>query len=116
MKMIRMETSGENYLTELLNLRNSITSVQGILGYKGQINGQVISITMPSDRKMSIQVSNNELLNVAYMYTLSGIQFYQPIEIGGKEVTGLDWSKEHTTFTYEGKIWKKFPIQFIRST
>lgn len=109
MKMIRMETSGENYLTELLNLRNSITSVQGILGYKGQINGQVISITMPSDRKMSIQVSNNELLNVAYMYTLSGIQFYQPIEIGGKEVTGLDWSKEHTTFTYEGKNLEEVP-------
>lgn len=109
MKMIRMETSGENYLTELLNLRNSITSVQGILGYKGQINGKEISITMPSDRKMSIQVSNNELLNVAYMYTLSGIQFYQPIEIGGKEVTGLDWSKEHTTFTYEGKNLEEVP-------
>lgn len=89
MRMIRMETNGETYLTELLNLRNSITSVQGILGYKGQVNGQEISITIPSERKMSIQVNNNELLNVAYMYTLSGIQFYQPIEIGGKEVTGL---------------------------
>lgn len=109
MKMIRMETSGETYLTELLNLRNSITSVQGILGYKGQINGQKISITMPSDRKMSIQVNNNELLNIAYIYTLSGIHFYQPIEIGGKEVTGLDWSKEYATFTYEGKNLEEVP-------
>lgn len=109
MRMIRMETNGETYLTELLNLRNSITSVQGILGYKGQVNGQEISITIPSERKMSIQVNNNELLNVAYMYTLSGIQFYQPIEIGGKEVTGLDWSKDHTTFTYEGKNLEEVP-------
>lgn len=108
-KMKRMETSGDAYLTEIIKTRTNITSIQGILGYKGEVNGQEVSITIPSDRRMTIQVGTEQIFNVAYMYGLSGIQFYQPIEIGGNEISGLEWSETNNSFMWNENTLEQIP-------
>ena len=45
---------------------------------------------------MTIQVGTEQIFNVAYMYGLSGIQFYQPIEIGGNEISVWNGLKQTT--------------------
>ena len=107
--MKRMETSGDAYLTEIIKTRTNITSIQGILGYKGEVNGQEVSITIPSDRRMTIQVGTEQIFNVAYMYGLSGIQFYQPIEIGGNEISGLEWSETNNSFMWNENTLEQIP-------
>lgn len=102
MKMTRLEESSQNYLESVVNIRQSMMSIVGISGYDGQINGQKVSISLPSDRRANIQLGTDELIKTAYMYTPTGIKFYQPIEIGGKEVTGLEWSVEQNTLVSDG--------------
>lgn len=108
-KMKRMETSGDAYLAEIIKTRTNITSIQGILGYKGQVGGQEVSITIPSDRRMTIQVGTEQTFNVAYMYGLSGIQFYQPIEVGGNEIYGLEWSETNNSFMWNENTLEQIP-------
>lgn len=101
MKMTRLEESSLSYLTSVRKIRDSMMGIIGIAGYDGQINGQKVSITLPSDRRMNIQIGTEELIKTGYIYTPTGIQFYQPIEIAGKELTGINWSVDQKTLVSE---------------
>lgn len=98
MKMTRLEESSQAYVASVQKNRENMMSIVGISGYDGQINGQKVSISLPSDRRANVQIGTEELIKTAYMYSPNGIKFYQPIEIGGKEVYGLDWSTDQKTF------------------
>lgn len=101
LKMYRLTESSEAYLASVLRMKKMVSSVVGVLGYSGTVNGEDISITIPSDRRMSVQTGNS-LVNTAFMYTAAGIQFYQPVIIGGKEVSFLEWSESMKTFISDG--------------
>lgn len=97
MKMTRLAEPSETYLAAILKLEEQVSAVVGILGYSGTVNGENVSISLPSDRRMSIQFGNS-LESTGFMYTATGIKFYQPITIGGQEVSSLEWSESSETF------------------
>ncbi len=104
-KMTRLTEPSETYLKSIIEMRDKLSSKFGILGYTGQINGEKVSLTMPSDRRFSIQIDES-IVNMAYMYTPTGILFYQPVEIGGKEVSTLDWLETEQGFVSDGETLK----------
>lgn len=93
-KMQRLTESAETYLQPIVEKREEISSVMGVLGYKGNINGKEISLSIPSDGRMQIQIGAEEQLRTAYMYTATGIRFYQPLSIGGQPLESLEWNSE----------------------
>lgn len=98
MKMTRLTGSSLDYLALIRDTEAKIESVVGVLGYTGKMNGQNVSVTIPSDRRMSIQVGDESLIATGFMYTADGIRFYQPVKIGGKEIASLKWSEAEQTF------------------
>ena len=98
MRMTRLTESSEDYLASVMATEASISSIVGILGYTGKVNGQDISISIPSERRMNIQVGNESLTTTGFMYTGDGIRFYQPVTIGGKEVDALQWSETEQAY------------------
>lgn len=101
MRMTRLTESSESYLASVMATEEKIMSVVGILGYSGQLNGQDVSISMPSDRRMNIQVGSESLTSTGFMYTADGIQFYQPVKIGNEEISTLRWSDTDETYVSE---------------
>lgn len=104
MKMTRLTESSESYLAPVISMSEKISSVLGVLGYVGSINGQQVAASIPSDRRMTIQVGEESIISSGFMYTGTGIQFYQPLEIGGKEIVGLNWSDAEQGFAWENEI------------
>lgn len=117
MRMTRLTEPGENCLAAIMKTEGLVTSVVGISGYSGTIHGESVSITLPSDRRMSIQTGNT-LVNTGFMYTKEGISFYQPIEIGGEELSGLEWSEAQSTFVSDGGAFTPVPdpiyLKYVR--
>lgn len=114
MKMTRLTEPSEVYLKSVIDMDEKISTRFGILGYTGQMNGKNVSLTIPPGRRLSIQM-DKILVNTAYMYTPTGIMFYQPVEIGGKEVSALDWSDSEQGFVLNNETLKpvvdpKYPI------
>ena len=103
MRMVRLDKPSEEYLAPIMERAGEISSVMGVLGYDGQINGQQVSVSIPSDRRMDIQIGTDELLKTAFMYTATGIRFYQPLEIGGQTVEELEWLSDKQTWMFGGK-------------
>lgn len=105
MRMTRLTESSEDYLSSVMATEAKIATVLGILGYTGKLNGQDVSLSIPSDRRMSIQVGGESLTTTGFMYTADGIKFYQPVMVGGREVSGLQWSDtENTYMTEDGTL------------
>lgn len=110
MRMTRLTEPGSTYLAAVMATEKKITSVVGILGYSGKLNGQDLSISMPSDRRMNIQTGAAEsLITTAFMYTEEGIRFYQPVMIGGKEVNGLKWSDTENAYVSDDVAFTPVP-------
>lgn len=104
MKMTRLTEPSETYLAAVMATEEKISSVVGVLGYSGKLNGQDVSISIPADRRMSIQAGES-LTATGFMFTVDGIQLYQPVKIGGKEVNSLKWSDaEQTYVTDDGAL------------
>lgn len=97
MKMTRLTEPSETYLASVMATETKISSVVGIMGYTGKINGQKVSLLIPSDRRINIQ-TDESLFSTAFMFTAEGIQFYHPVNIGGKEVISLKWSDTEQTY------------------
>lgn len=96
-KMIRLSEPSQDYLASIISNFEEMQSVIGILGYDGKLNGQDISISLPSDRRINFQFGNS-LVKSAYMYTATGIQFYEPVSIAGTDLSSLEWSDTEKTF------------------
>ena len=97
-KMTRLNEPSQDYLASVLkNYDNMQASTIGILGYDGTLNSRDFSISLPSDRRINIQ-DGNSLTQAAYMYTPTGIQFYQPVTIADTEVSSLEWSDKDQSF------------------
>ena len=109
MKMTRLTESSEDYLASVMATEEKISAVVGVLGYTGRLNGQDVSISIPSDRRMNIQVGDESLISTGFMYTADGINFYQPVEIGGKEVSSLQWSETEQTYVSEDGAFTSVP-------
>ena len=103
MKLIRLDKPSEEYLTGVAAVSNDFTSIIGITGAEGNINGEVVNIGFPSERRISFQIGDGNISEDGYLFTSTGIKLYKPIEIGGKEVTSLEWSHETHSFMYDGK-------------
>lgn len=101
MRMTRLTEPSENYLKSVVATREEVEDgLIGALGFQGTVSGTNASFTILSSRRMTMQ-SGETLETVPYMYTSTGIRFYQPVEIGGKEVASLEWVNEGKTFKSE---------------
>ena len=98
MKMTRLTEPSEDYLASVMATEAKIASIVGILGYTGKLNGQDVSISIPADRRMNIQIGGESLTTTGFMYTANGIRFYQSVMVGGKEVSSLQWSETGQTY------------------
>lgn len=96
-RMTRLDKPSQDYLAPILSNYASIQGEVGILGYDGVLNGQNISISLPADRRLNIQAGNS-LAQAAYIYTATGIRFYEPVSIAGTELSSLEWSDTKKTF------------------
>lgn len=109
MKMTRLTGSSQNYLAPIRATEAKIESVVGVLGYTGKMNGQNVSITIPSVRRMSIQVGDESLIATGFMYIADGIRFYQPVRIGDKDIASLKWSEAKQTFFSDDGAFSPIP-------
>lgn len=98
MRMTRLTESAKDYIASIIATSEKVEAVVGVLGYTGKLNGQDVSLSIPSDRRMNIQVGTESLTATGFMYTAEGIRFYQPVMISGKEVNGLQWSDTESTY------------------
>lgn len=96
-KMTRLSEPSQDYLASIINNYEKMQSVIGILGYDVTLNGQNVSIGLPSDRRINIQFGNS-LIQTSYIYTATGIQFYEPVSVAGIELSSLAWSSTENTF------------------
>lgn len=109
MRMTRLTESSSDYLLPIVELDKSFNEgLVGMLGFDGQINGRQVFISVPSPRRMMIQV-DNELITTPFMYTATGIRFYQPITIGGKEIDELAWSANDLSFKSDNGLFTRVP-------
>lgn len=104
MKMTRLTESSEDYLASVMATEEKISAAVGRLGYTGQLNGLDVSISIPSDRRISIQVDNESVATTAFMYTAEGIRFYEPLMVGGMAISTLQWSDKDNTYVSDDGI------------
>lgn len=109
MKMTRLTGPSEDYLAPIRATEAKIESVAGVLGYTGKMNGQNVYITIPSDRRMSIQVGGEALIATGFMYIADGVRFYQPVKIGDKEIASLKWSETGQAFLSDDGAFSPVP-------
>lgn len=101
MRMTRLTEPSETYLTALGTIYDSFYSTMGIASYDGTINGQPVKLSLPSNNHMQIE-TQNDTITTAFNFTQSGIHFYEPVEIGGTTILGLNWSTTEQTFQVDG--------------
>lgn len=109
LRMTRLTEPDSTYLATVMATERKVTSVVGVLGYTGKLNGQDVSISIPSERRMNIQIGTESLIATAFMYTADGIGFYQPVMIGGKEVRSLQWSDTENTYVSDDGLFSPIP-------
>jgi len=84
-KLIKLTGTAEEYLTKVTDINDYLASASGFI----DINGTVSSIGL-SGRHISLA---SEGLDVAYIYTDTGLKLYEPTTIGGNEVTEFTLDK-----------------------
>lgn len=104
MHMFKLKEPSEEYLTKVMNMTQSITSVLGIDSYNGVLNGLSMNFSFSENRKIEIEVGTEESHTLAYTYTDNGIRLYESVEIGGLEVNELEWSDEQQTFIAANQV------------
>lgn len=118
MRMTRLTESAEDYIASVIATSQNVEAVIGVLGYTGKLNGQDVSLSIPSERRMNIQVGTESLTSTGFMYTAEGIRFYQPVMVGGKEVSTLKWSDTDNTYISDEGIFTPVPdpayVKYLR--
>lgn len=98
MRMTKLTVPSSEYLGAVIENRDKILEkIIGLLGFQGNADGTDISFTIVYPGVMVVQCGD-ELTVAPYMFTESGISFYQPIKINGKEVSTLEWEDDFNSF------------------
>jgi hypothetical protein len=69
--------------------------------FKLFVNGQEMAVIEKSDRTFIMEYTEGEEVKTktaSFMYTGTGLKFYEPLEFGGVTMNGFDWDGDQNTF------------------
>ncbi|MCL7761818.1 DUF4302 domain-containing protein [Polaribacter sp. Z014] len=87
MRMLRLTESPEEYLTKVNDVEYTISLASGIA-----VNGEDYSVNL-ANRHIAFSIEGEEDINMAYIFTTTGIKLYEPITFDGNEVKGFTLDK-----------------------
>lgn len=94
MYMRRIKAPVPDYADKTIHLFDSIAE-----GFKGQIGTAAVEGSINfGNRRLSV-VANADTTSMPFTFTNKGIRLYQPVTIGGKTISSLDYSISNNLFT-----------------
>ena len=74
--------------------------LEGVLGFSGMMNGKELALLYTDSHTFNVVYDGQET-STSFMPTATGIQFYLPVEVGGKELHRFTWSAANETLVAE---------------
>ena len=100
-----MERNGVCIDTEALKETSTLYTkemnrLEGVLGFSGMMNGKELALLYTDSHTFNVVYDGQET-STSFMPTATGIQFYLPVEVGGKELHRFTWSAANETLVAE---------------
>lgn len=96
---------GQTYLDSVMTVSNAMNFKNLEVIYDGDtLVGSI------KNRNLTVVVNDSVSETVPFVYTLSGMKFYKPLDVFGQEVTGVNYAKDATEFAGENTTVMFVPV------
>ena len=98
--MTRLAEDATPYLAAAIRVDEEMNRLEGVLGFSGMMNGKELALLYTDSHTFNVVYDGQET-STSFMPTATGIQFYLPVEVGGKELHRFTWSAANETLVAE---------------
>ena len=99
-RMTRLAEDATPYLAAAIRVDEEMNRLEGVLGFSGMMNGKELALLYTDSHTFNVVYDGQET-STSFMPTATGIQFYLPVEVGGKELHRFTWSAANETLVAE---------------
>jgi hypothetical protein len=99
-RMTRLAEDATPYLAAAIRVDEEMNRLEGVLGFSGMMNGKELALLYTDSHTFNVVYDGRET-STSFMPTATGIQFYLPVEVGGKELHRFTWSAANETLVAE---------------